>query len=112
MNTKTRDACGAETCCPPRTKSIKARPAHVEALKALAHIDRLRVFFHLVQAGKPLPANVIQAALDLPGPTLSHHLENLEQAGLITRERQERYVLSAVRRDMVVELVRILTACC
>ena len=112
MNDKTAQSCDPGACCPPRPKAIKARPEHVEALKALAHIDRLRVFFHLVQAGKALPANAIQTALDLPGPTLSHHLDNLEQAGLITRERQERYVLSAVRREMVVELVRILTACC
>lgn len=105
-------------CCPPecppksKSKAIKAKPEHVEALKALAHIDRLRVFFHLVRAGEPLPANVIQKALNLPAPTLSHHLDDLEHAGLITRERQERYVLSSVRRDMVMELTRILTACC
>lgn len=104
--------CDVDACCPPKAKGIKAKPEHVEALKALAHIDRLRVFFHLVQAGKPLAANVIQSALKIPAPTLSHHLESLEHAGLIVRKRQERYVLSSVRRDMVVELVRILTACC
>ena len=89
-----------------------ASPEHVEALKALAHLGRLRVFFYLVQANKPVPANEIQAELNLPGPTLSHHLEELEQAGLIERERKVRFVLSTVRREMVLELVRILTACC
>ena len=112
LNSEIMKRSGAGSCCPPKTKAIEAKPEHVEALKALAHIDRLRVFFHLVRADKPLPANVIQAALDLPAPTLSHHLESLEHAGLVTRERQERFVLSSVRRDMVVELVRILTACC
>lgn len=104
--------CDPGPCCLPQTKAIKAKPEHVIALKALAHLDRLRVFFHLVQAGEPVPANAIQTALDLPAPTLSHHLENLENAGLIIRERHERYVLSSVRREMVVELVRILTSCC
>jgi DNA-binding transcriptional ArsR family regulator len=103
---------GATSCCPPKPKALMASPEHVEALKALAHIDRLRVFFHLVQADKPVPANEIQAALAIPGPTLSHHLESLEQAGLIDRKRQERFILSTVRRDIVMELVRILTACC
>jgi DNA-binding transcriptional ArsR family regulator len=107
MNVKT-----AAACCPPPARSLEAKPEHVEAFKALAHIDRLRVFFALVRAGCPLPAKDLQAALALPGPTLSHHLEALEQAGLITRERRERFVLSSVRRDLVVDLVRLLTACC
>ncbi len=82
------------------------------ALKALAHLGRLRVFFHLVQAGKPVPAHEIQTALALPGPTLSHHLEQLEKVGLIQRVRHERFIRSSVRRELVVELVRLLTACC
>lgn len=101
-----------DSCCPPKARKLKATPEHVEALKALAHIDRLRVFFFLVQAGKAMPANAIQSALKLPAPTLSHHLEDLEHAGLITRERRERFILSSVRPQMVSELVRILTACC
>jgi len=102
----------AAPCCPPAAKALRATDAHVEAFKALAHPGRLQVFFHLVRAGKALPANEIQSALKLPGPTLSHHLDELEQAGLIERRRQERFVLSSVQREMVVELVRILTACC
>ncbi len=95
-------------CCEP----LVASKDHVLAFKALAHPDRLRVFFHLVQAGKPLPAGDVQEALDLPGPTLSHYLDQLERAGLIERERQERFILSSVRRDTVSSLVRLLTACC
>jgi DNA-binding transcriptional ArsR family regulator len=108
MNKKSAPA----ACCPPSPRALEATPVHVEAFKALAHIDRLRVFFALVQACAPLPAKDLQAALALPGPTLSHHLDALEQAGLITRTRRERYILSSVRRDLVVELVRLLTACC
>jgi DNA-binding transcriptional ArsR family regulator len=101
----------APACAVPRGRP-KAAPEHVAALKALAHLDRLRVFFHLVRAGEPQQANAIQAALGLPGPTLSHHLDRLERAGLIERRRQERFVLSSVRREMVSDLVRLLTACC
>lgn len=99
------------SCCPPGG-ALRATEEHVAALKALAHLDRLRVFFHLVQAGRETPANEIQSALDLPAPTLSHHLDQLERAGLIERRRQERFILSSVRRDLVVDLVRLLTACC
>ena len=87
----------APGCCPTKSVSLQAAPVHVAALKALAHIGRLQVFFFLVQAGKPLPANEIQSALGLPGPTLSHHLEQLEKVGLIVRARQERFILSSVR---------------
>jgi len=102
----------ATACCPPARKKLVASEEHVEALKALAHLGRLRVFFRLVQAGAPVAANELQSALKLPAPTLSHHLNELERAGLIERQRRERFVLSSVRREMVLELVRILTACC
>lgn len=108
------DQCTPGSCstnCAPLVP-LQAASEHIAALKALAHLDRLRVFFHLVQAKKPLPANEIQTALGLPGPTLSHHLDQLERAGLIERQRQERFILSSVRREMVLDLVRILTACC
>jgi ArsR family transcriptional regulator len=104
------DTC-APVCAPKRT-SPTARPEDVAAFKALAHLDRLRVFFCLVQADKPLPVNEIQSLLDLPWPTLSHHLDHLERAGLINRERNERFIFSSVRRDMVADLVRLLTTCC
>lgn len=99
-------------CCPPRPKRLSAKAEHVAALKALAHLGRLKVFFHLVQAGGPLAAGEIQAALKLPAPTLSHHLEHLERAGLIARRKQDRFIHSEVRRDTVSDLVRLLTACC
>lgn len=99
-------------CCPAKPPKLIATAEHVAALKALAHLGRLQVFFHLVHAGQPQPVNEIQAALGMPGPTLSHHLEQLEKVGLIERVRQERFILSSVRREMVSDLVRLLTACC
>jgi DNA-binding transcriptional ArsR family regulator len=107
-----RRPASAPACCPPAATVLSAAPGHVAAFKALAHAGRLAVFFHLVRARQPLPANEVQAALGIPAPTLSHHLEHLEQAGLIERTRQERFVRSAVRREMINDLVRLLTACC
>jgi len=97
-------------CCP--TTSLKASPRHVAAFKALAHPGRLKVFFHLVQVGTEIPANEIQSALGLPAPTLSHHLDSLEKAGLIKRRKEDQFIFSLVRRDTVTDLVRLLTACC
>jgi DNA-binding transcriptional ArsR family regulator len=91
---------------------LEAEPVHVEALKALAHLDRLRLFFFLVQAGREVPAGEIQSALDLPGPTLSHHLNLLRRAGLIQSRREARFIYYSIQRERVSELVRLLTACC
>jgi ArsR family transcriptional regulator len=91
---------------------LQARDTHVEAFKALAHQSRLQIFFFLVKAGTEVAAGDIQAQLEIPGPTLSHHLDVLRRAGLLQSRREERYVYYSPRAEMVSELVRILTACC
>lgn len=91
---------------------LQAREGHAEAFKALAHLTRLQVFFFLVRAGREVPAGEIQAQLEIPGPTLSHHLDLLRRAGLVQSRREERYVYYSTRPDTVSELVRLLTACC
>jgi DNA-binding transcriptional ArsR family regulator len=84
----------------------------VEAFAALAHQTRLELFFLLVRRGEEVSAGELQEALEIPGPTLSHHLTALRRAGLVESRKEERYVYYAVKRDIVTELVRLLTACC
>jgi DNA-binding transcriptional ArsR family regulator len=91
---------------------LQARDAHVEAFKALAHESRLQIFFFLVKARREVAAGEIQAELEIPGPTLSHHLDILRRAGLVQSRREERYIYYCPRPEMVSELVRVLTACC
>ncbi|MGH7279173.1 MAG: ArsR/SmtB family transcription factor [Candidatus Rokuibacteriota bacterium] len=91
---------------------LQAREAHAEAFKALAHLTRLQIFFLLVRAGREVAAGDIQAELEIPGPTLSHHLDLLRRAGLVQSRKEERYVYYSTRPDTVTELVRVLTACC
>ena len=91
---------------------LAAREPHVAAFKALAHLSRLQIFFLLVRAGREVPAGEIQAQLEIPGPTLSHHLDVLRRAGLVQSRREERFVYYSTRSDTVSQLVRLLTACC
>lgn len=91
---------------------LEANEAHAEAFKALSHVTRLQVFFLLVRAQREVSVGEIQEALDVPGPTLSHHLDALRRAGLVESRREERYIYYTVRRDTVTALVRLLTACC
>jgi len=92
--------------------SLQAREGHVEAFKALAHLTRLQIFFFLVRAGREVPAGEIQAELEIPGPTLSHHLDLLRRAALIQNRKEERFVYYSVRPETASDLVRLLTACC
>lgn len=96
-----------------RLRTLQAEERHVEAFKALSHLTRLKIFFYLVRKGEEgdMVGNIL-AALEVPGPTLSHHLDILHRAGLLRARREERFIFYSVRREMVSDLVRLLTACC
>jgi len=91
---------------------LEADETHVEAFKALGHLSRLQVFFYLVRTGREVPVGEIQAAVEIPGPTLSHHLDALRRAGLVEGRKEERYVYYSVQRETATTLARLLTACC
>jgi len=78
---------------------LSADETHVEAFKALAHISRLQIFFVLVKAEGEMSVGEIQEAVEIAGPTLSHHLDILRRAGLVESRKEERYVYYTVKRD-------------
>lgn len=68
--------------------------AAVHALGALAQTNRLAVFRLLVQAGADgAPAGTIAEELGLPNSSLSFHLAQLSQAGLVSQERRGRSLI-------------------
>jgi ArsR family transcriptional regulator len=68
----------------------------IEALGALAHQTRLKVFRLLVRKGPDgLPAGEIAARLGVHAATMSHHLGLLERAGLLRSWRVARQVFYA-----------------
>jgi DNA-binding transcriptional ArsR family regulator len=91
---------------------LQATDRHAEAFKSLAHPTRLEIFFFLVRQRGEVAAGEIQAELEIPGPTLSHHLDLLRRAELVQSRKEERFVYYSTRPEMVSELVRLLTACC
>lgn len=57
---------------------------HAEQLAALGHPVRLAILRFVVQAGDAgASAGDIQAHVDLPASTLSHHLKRLLDAGML-----------------------------
>ena len=66
----------------------------IAALGSLAQEHRLALFRLLVQAGdKGMPAGAIAEALGVPNSSLSFHLAQLRNAGLILQERQHRSLI-------------------
>jgi DNA-binding transcriptional ArsR family regulator len=85
----------------------------VGALGALAQETRLAIFRLLVQAGpEGLPAGVIAERLDVAPPTLSFHLAQLSNAGLVTSVRQSRSIVYAPDFEAMRGLVGFLTENC
>ena len=70
----------------------KALEKHAEQLAALGHPVRLSALRFAVQAGPSgASAGDIQAHVDLPASTLSHHLKRLVDAGLLTTRVEGTY---------------------
>ncbi len=85
----------------------------VRALAALAHDLRLRVFRMLVVAGPDgLTPGTIAAQLDVPNATLSFHLKELMNAGLVTQERDGRTLIYRAAYDQMKAVLGFLSENC
>jgi DNA-binding transcriptional ArsR family regulator len=69
---------------------------HAEQFNALGHSARLAILRYAVQGGPDgTAAGEIQAKLDIPPSTLSHHLEKLSSAGLLRSRREGTFIYYA-----------------
>lgn len=85
----------------------------VHALAALAQEHRLKVYRKLVQAGDSgMAAGSIAAALEIPNSSLSFHLAQLRNAGLILQERQHRSLIYRANYAAMNGLLGYLTENC
>jgi DNA-binding transcriptional ArsR family regulator len=66
---------------------------HAEQLGALGHPARLAILRYVVQGdSEGTPAGEIQAKLDIPASTLSHHLDRLASSGLLKARREGTFI--------------------
>ena len=85
----------------------------VSALAALAQDSRLAVYRLLVKRGpEGLAVGEISEKLEIPGPTLSFHLKELAQAGLVTARKESRFVYYAANFERMNALLAYLTENC
>ncbi len=85
----------------------------VTSLAALAHESRLGVFRLLMEAGPggTTPGKVAEA-LGVSPSTLSFHLKELANAGLVTSRAESRFLLYSVDMDRMASLMAFLTENC
>lgn len=86
----------------------------VKALAALAQPSRLQVFRALVVAGQSgATPGELGERLEVPNATLSFHLKELLNAGLLTQERQGRHLIYRVDfRQMNAVMAFLTENCC
>lgn len=87
--------------------------AAVESLAALAHEGRLAIFRLLVVAGPAgMTVGLIGKKLKIPGATLSFHLSQLKQAGLVRARRDGRSLIQTADFSRMNDLIGYLTENC
>lgn len=85
----------------------------VRSLAALAQSARLQVFRALVIAGpRGMTPSTMAEGLGTPANTLSFHLKELLNAGLVTQERQGRNLIYRASFDRMNALLGYLTENC
>lgn len=85
----------------------------IRSLAALAHAHRLQVFRALVVAGpRGMTPGVMAEGVGIASTSLSFHLKELMNAGLVTQERLGRNLVYRAAYDQMNELLGYLTENC
>ncbi|MET9303335.1 MULTISPECIES: ArsR/SmtB family transcription factor [Micromonospora] len=100
-------------CCPPLAqRRVPAETAAVlaPAFKALGDPVRLQLMSMIASAeGGEVCVCDLTPAFDLTGPTISHHLKTLREAGLVDAERRGTWVYYRARPQILRQLAGLLS---
>ncbi len=69
--------------------------------RALADPRRLDLLRRIGQAGDSLSCEAIRSCCSVSAPTVSHHMKELETAGLVDAEREGKFVTYHLRREVL-----------
>ena len=99
-------------CCSPRTgEPLSAEEAAelAQVFKAIADPVRLRLLSLIAShAGGEACVCDLTGAFALTGPTISHHLKVLREAGLVDSERRGTWIYYRVQPDLLAQLSAVL----
>jgi ArsR family transcriptional regulator len=98
----------APACCVSRPKlRSKATLPYAALFKALGDETRLEILGLLAAAGDGLCACEIENHVKhLSQPTISHHMRQLREAGLVTAERRGTWIYYALDRSAIARLAQ------
>ncbi|MDO8431692.1 MAG: metalloregulator ArsR/SmtB family transcription factor [Candidatus Binatus sp.] len=86
---------------------------YVSQLGALGQSGRLEIFRLLVRDGpQGRCVDEIKRRVEMPGSTLSHHLDALTRCGLLAARRSGRFIYYSVNWAKTAKLIRFLTEDC
>jgi ArsR family transcriptional regulator, arsenate/arsenite/antimonite-responsive transcriptional repressor len=96
---------------PTAAKPLRLSSARRTAiLKALADPRRFQLLEKIAKAGCPLGCSEARAALPISPATLSHHIKELETAGLIDVRREGKFHFLTLRPGVLRGLTGLLNA--
>ena len=95
-------------------KPAQSVAKYADMFSAMGTEPRLRIMQLLLTAHPDgLVVGEIQDQLDIPGSTLSHHLDKLKAEGLVHVERESTFLRYTANTDALQDLLRFLYAeCC
>lgn len=79
-------------------------------MKALSHPNRLELFLEIAKCQEKdyedceCLISEITKCFKIGAPTISHHLKELSNAGLITTEKKGKYLVAKINREVMNEL--------
>jgi ArsR family transcriptional regulator len=106
MNAPASETPSASTVKPARL----TRARRTALLKALADPRRFELLEKIARAGCPLGCAQARAALPISAATLSHHIKELETAGLISIRRKGKFHFMSLRPGVLESLSSTLSA--
>jgi len=106
------DITAGTACCQPISEqqvSAEAAAALAPAFKALGDPVRLQLMSMIASAPDgEICVCELTPAFTLSGPTISHHLKTLRDAGLVDAERRGTWVYYRARPDVMRQLAALL----
>jgi ArsR family transcriptional regulator len=91
----------------PVTKPTELTEEQVQLIaKALADSRRYEIVKRISRCKEAMACESVRECLDVSAPTLSHHMKELEVAGLVRARRSGKFISYQLRRDVLESFLR------